>query len=132
MNEIDDIFLKRQALIAGKLEMQARLTALNTFCIKRIDTDRYVAIQKERKELSSRISETDLELSKIKCENRARSLSENGPIKRLPAGIVRELSDLRDKWGEVAADENFHPPYRLAASQIVRDLNPILKRLCAP
>lgn len=114
-------------LVNEKQGYQSQLAEVTSLCKTRLPTDRFRKLQSQRAELVKRLMECENALGQIKHQLHA----VRGDF-RAPRDVVKILSDIRDKWSEVASDENFHPPYRLAASQFVRDLNPVLKKLCAP
>lgn len=112
-------------LVAEKAALQAQLADVNAKCAVRLSSAVFGKVQKERAELVRRLQEKEMELAQCK-------LNHPPPEYHAPRGVVRELSDIRDRFSEFASDEDYHQAYRLAASHVVRDLNGVLKKLCAP
>lgn len=122
---------ERTRCIKEKQGIEAQLCEVSSQCKTRLPREKFQSLQIRRTELVKR--KNDYECRIADCNQKLQTSRNEAVNETRPArDIVRELSNVRDKWSEIAADEAFHPPYRLAASQFVRDLNPILKKLCAP
>lgn len=127
---------RRTKLVEQKFQLQSQLSAINEEFKMRLDTVKFVLLRRRRSKLTKALNCVEMEFASVNRQLHATHEQEhsekyaalpNNPFRRTVIEMIREV---RDKWQELSCDETLlNSTQRTQASQFVRDLNPILRKL---
>jgi len=133
MNEmITDMSAHRDALIHQKLELQNQLAALanQMHGNGHLPDFKFKLLQGKRSKLVAALGNVETRISEIKQTIKAER-TQAGDIPLVERQyVVKIIRELRDRYEAHAASDDNGTEARLMAAQVVRDITPIIRRLC--
>ena len=127
--ELKQLIGVRESLATQQMELQRKIADANKVFAMRLTRSDFLIATAKLRPLKAEITDCNMKLREVGIKIRElRGQTELGVSDR--QYFVSRLSEVRDKWQDVAAADCDHgPSERLLAAQFVRDLTPIIKKL---
>lgn len=129
---------EKDRLVADKRQLTAELANIKGKLATTLPQHQYQQVMRARSGIVTKLQVCENAIAEIKSKLRAiemekqETYSEKKGDQAESVDVIRELRAVRDKWQSFASDQTRVSSMRIIASQIVEDINPILKKLLAP
>ena len=132
--EIVELKKKKSDLVQAKLDLNAKLTEINSKCSTRINSDDFRKLQRERSSYVSMITEIEgkirpisMAISRLSAEKCAPD-SASSASSEYNVDAVQMLVRIRDEYQAFAADKTRVGSMRQMASEFVLKMNPVIRK----